>query len=93
MREPIKNAMVHFKYKGISRNSSVHFKYEGTSQKSCCTYQLEGSHGLKTKVIPAPQKSHKEGSLTLGTNSGLAQSLRTNGGLAWPFRTNISLPN
>ena len=30
MREPNKNAMVHFKYKGISRNSSVHFKYEGT---------------------------------------------------------------
>ena len=32
MREPIKNAMVHLKYKGISINSSVHFKYEGTSQ-------------------------------------------------------------
>ena len=34
MREPIKNTMVPFKYKGISRNSSVPFKYEGTSQKS-----------------------------------------------------------
>ena len=38
MREPIKNAMVHFKYKGISRNSSVHFKYEGTSQKLLCEF-------------------------------------------------------
>ena len=33
MREPRKNAMVHFKYNGISKNSSVHFKYEGTSKK------------------------------------------------------------
>ena len=30
MREPIKNTMVHFKYKGISRNSIAHFKYERT---------------------------------------------------------------
>ena len=33
MREPLKNAMVHFMYKGISNNSSVHLKYKGTSQK------------------------------------------------------------
>ena len=41
MREPIKNAMVHFKYKGISRNFSVHFNYEGTSQKSCVGIDLK----------------------------------------------------
>ena len=61
MREPIKNAMVHLKYKGISINSSVHFKYEGTSQKFAVLIRFEGSHGLKTTVIPVHQKTHKEG--------------------------------
>ena len=27
---------------------------------------------LKTMVIPVPQKTHKEGAQTLGTNGGLA---------------------
>ena len=47
MREPIKNTMVHFKYKGISRNSSVHFKHEGTSQKSYVGIDLKAHKDLK----------------------------------------------
>ena len=50
MREPIKNAMVHFKYKGISRNSSVHFKYEGTCQKSCVGIDLKAHMDSKAWI-------------------------------------------
>ena len=89
MREPLKNAMVHFKNKGISKNSSVHFKYEGTSQSYC----LEGSHRLKsmyqleTMGSPVSQKTPKESSQTQRTNIGLVWPLRTNGGLAWSHRS------
>jgi hypothetical protein len=41
MREPLKNAMVHFKCKGITKNSSILFKYEGTSQKSYIVIALK----------------------------------------------------
>ena len=66
MREPLENAMVHFKYKGISKNSSVHFKYEGTSQKSYVVIVLymdsKAWINLKIMGILVP---HKEGAQTL----------------------------
>ena len=90
MREPLKNAMVHFKNKGISKNSSVHFKYEGTSQSYC----LEGSYSmyqLETMGSPVSQTTPKESSQTQRTNIGLVWPLRTNSGLAWCHRTNSGL--
>ena len=63
IREPIKNAMVHFKDKGISRSSSVHFKNEGTSQKSYVGIDLKAHMdsnawiNLNTMGILAPQKT------------------------------------
>ena len=63
MREPRKNAMVHFKYNGISKNSSVHFKYEGTSKKFYIVIDLKAHMdsnawiNLNTMGILAPQKT------------------------------------
>ena len=49
MREPLKNAMVHFKYEGISKNCSVHFKYEGTSKKFYVGIELKAHMDLKAR--------------------------------------------
>ena len=63
MREPIKIAMVHFKYKGISKKCYVHFKYEGTSQKFYVVIDLKANMdskawiNLNTMGILVPQKT------------------------------------
>ena len=68
MREPLQNAMVHFKYTGITKHSSVHFKYEGTSQKSYigidlkANTDLKGYNNLNAMGIPLPQETYKEDS-------------------------------
>ena len=85
MREPRKNAMVHFKYNGISKNSSVHFKYEGTSKKFYIVIDLKAHMDSKPwSFLYLRIHIRKLHRLPTVHCSGLAQSLRTNGGLAWP---------
>ena len=86
MREPLKNVLVHFKYKGTSQLCGLKSMYQLENLECSCI-----SEGTLGRCPDWPLRTNGPLAWSLRGNGGLAQPHRTNTSIAWPQKTNGGL--